>query len=71
MLLLYLLFSLSMLQFFARICVACRHFCFPMWLFQGLVACRNLTLTVTHKCPAVVFLSRILIKFVVSTLPAM
>ena len=43
-LLLYLHFSLSLSQF-QPIFVVCHHFCCPMSLFQGHVACQNFTLT--------------------------
>ena len=43
-LLLYLCFSLLLLQF-QPIFVVCRHFYCPMSLFQDHVACRNFTLT--------------------------
>ena len=31
-----------------NLCVICHHFCCPMSLFQGHVACQNLTLTGPH-----------------------
>ena len=31
-----------------HLCVVCRHFCCPMSLFQGHVACPNFTLTGPH-----------------------
>ena len=40
----FLLFSVAV-TVSAHLCAVCRHFYCPMSLFQGQVACRNLTLT--------------------------